>query len=210
MGISTNLDNLLLGLSLGLQKKKLCFWANVLIGFLSAAVTAVFCVLSATLSSLGKLPNVVGGGIIIAVGLWSLLPAHQEASCYQAGFSWRETWMVATGLAVNCIPVAFGAGLTGIPPWAAALSVGGNEPSLCGGRECHRPGGIRTAAAPAAVGGNWRRADDCIGCHRDAVLKTGLWGKFPSCCTKKNKSAVNCNEGWESSCLKDAWEEAKR
>lgn len=125
MGISTNLDNLLLGLSLGLQKKKLCFWANVLIGFLSAAVTAVFCVLSATLSSLGKLPNVVGGGIIIAVGLWSLLPAHQEASCYQAGFSWRETWVVATGLAVNCIPVAFGAGLTGIPPWAAALSVGG-------------------------------------------------------------------------------------
>ena len=127
LGVSTNLDNLFLGLSLGLQKKKLPFRANAVIGLFSAAVTALFCASSALLSGLGRLPNLVGGGIIITMGLWSLLPGKQDtgSDCYQQGFTWHETLVLGSGLAVNCIPVAFGAGLTGIPPWIAALSVGG-------------------------------------------------------------------------------------
>ena len=36
----------------------------------------------------------------------------------------REAVLLGAALAVNCVPVAFGAGLTGISPFAASISVG--------------------------------------------------------------------------------------
>lgn len=125
LGISTNLDNLFLGLSLGLQKKKLSLVSNCIISLFSAIVTGLFCAGSALLSGLGRLPNLVGGVLIIIMGLWSLLPGKQDYGESCTRFTMRETVILGTSLAVNCIPVAFAAGLTGVSPWAAACSVGG-------------------------------------------------------------------------------------
>ncbi len=125
LGISTNLDNLLIGLSFGLQRKKIPPLANGAIGLLSAAITCLFCYLSSLLAVFGRIPNLIGSILIILIGLYAFLPPKKEAADpHPTRFTWKETAALGCCLAVNCIPVAFGAGLTGISPLAASLSVG--------------------------------------------------------------------------------------
>ena len=127
LGISTNLDNLLIGISFGFRKKRIGVRTNAAIGLCSALATWAACSLSSLLAGMGRTPNIIGGCLIILIGMWSLLPMGQGGggACTAEGLTWRETAALGSCLAVNCIPVAFGAGLTGISPWAAALSVGG-------------------------------------------------------------------------------------
>ena len=127
LGISTNLDNLFIGLSFGFQNRRIPRLANVVIGLLSAAATCLFCYIASLLAALGRLPNIIGGILIILIGLYTILPhrAREEQACAAADFSRRETLVLGCCLAINCVPVALGAGLTGISPLTAALSVGG-------------------------------------------------------------------------------------
>lgn len=126
LGISTNLDNLLVGISYGLQKKRVSILSNAAIGLFSAAATFLFCSLSALCASLGKIPNVLGGFIIILLGVYSLFctPKTAKEENPPSPCVWKETAALGAALAVNCVPVAFAAGLTGIPSLWAAVSVG--------------------------------------------------------------------------------------
>lgn len=126
LGISTNLDNLLVGISYGLQKKRIPFLSNAAIGLFSAAATFLFCSLSSLCSTLGKVPNIAGGLIIILLGLYSLFSAPKTAKEEKppSPCVWKETAALGAALAVNCVPVAFAAGLTGVPSLWASASVG--------------------------------------------------------------------------------------
>ena len=125
LGVSTNLDNLFIGMSFGMQKRRITLFSNLLIGLFSASATCLFCYFSSMLSVFGRLPNYIGGGIIILMGILSFFSRGSENKGGD-GFplTLKESVLLGTGLAVNCIPVAFGAGLSGMPPWLASLSVG--------------------------------------------------------------------------------------
>lgn len=119
LGVSTNLDNLFLGLSFGLAQKRVSAGANWIIGLFSAAATCLFCCLSSLCTAWGPAVHRIGGGCILLIGLWTLLP-ERRGQCRAV----QGTAALGAALAVNCIPVAFGAGLAGIHPAAAAISVG--------------------------------------------------------------------------------------
>jgi len=126
LGVSTNLDNLMIGFSFGLQRRKVTLLSNALIGLFSASVTCLFCYFSSLVAGLGRIPNLIGGIFIVLMGLYSLFatPPGCDETEQVTEFTWKDTAVLGSGLALNCIPVAFGAGLTGISPWAASLSVG--------------------------------------------------------------------------------------
>lgn len=121
LGISTNLDNLFLGMSLGVARRRISAGANWLIGLFSAGATGLFCCLSARCAALGPVVHRVGGGLLTAVGLWTLLPSGGADADRCAA---QSAAVLGAALAVNCIPVALGAGLAGIHPLAASVSVG--------------------------------------------------------------------------------------
>ena len=73
LGISTNLDNLLIGVSFGFLKKRIAMKANLVIGLFSAAATCFFCYFSSMFSRFGRIPNIIGGIIIILIGAFSLI-----------------------------------------------------------------------------------------------------------------------------------------
>ncbi len=119
LGISTNLDNLFLGFSLGIAGRRIPAQANWIIGLFSAAATSLFCSLSGLLAAWGRAAKVMGGVLILLIGLWTLLsPRKEEAPAAQG------TAALGAVLAFNCIPAAFAAGMAGVPPALAAVSVG--------------------------------------------------------------------------------------
>lgn len=124
LGISTNLDNMLIGISFGLRQKRITLRTNLIIGLFSAAATYLFCLLSSVLSSFGRTPNLAGGTLIAVIGLYSILNQSKDSRAADTSLDWRETVILSGCLALNCVPVAFGAGLTGIAPLSAAVSVG--------------------------------------------------------------------------------------
>lgn len=126
LGISTNLDNLLIGISFGFLKKRITIKANLVIGLFSAAATCFFCYFSSIFSRFGRIPNIIGGIIIILMGAFSLMLSKEyDGKQYRdITFSWKDTIVLGSGLAINCIPVAIGAGLTGLTPLSASLTVG--------------------------------------------------------------------------------------
>ncbi len=123
VGVSTNLDNLFLGFSLGMAGRRIPAGANWLIGLFSAAAACLFCCLSELCAPLGPVAKLAGAVLLIGLGVYTFLPAKDEGEGQDCR-SWRDAVLLGAALAVNCIPVAFGAGLTGVPPLAAAGSVG--------------------------------------------------------------------------------------
>ena len=125
LGISTNLDNLLIGFSYGLQGKRISVKANLLIGLISVAATYVFSLATSFCGHLGRLPNIIGGVAIILIGLWPFISkknSDDEKITIRTGFN--GMLILGVSLAINCIPISIGAGLTGISPIIAAVSVG--------------------------------------------------------------------------------------
>lgn len=127
LGISTNLDNMMIGVSYGMRKKRVGFLANLLIGLCSAVVTYLVSSFSGFFAAYGRVPNIVGGCIILFLGLSDFLPKKSDdaTDSAQENPSWLDVVLLGAALAVNCIPTAFGAGLTGMTPWLAATFVGG-------------------------------------------------------------------------------------
>ena len=131
VGIVTNLDNLVLGAAFGLKRRHIPIGANAIIALLSGLVTWIFGYLSFLLAQLDRWPNYLGGALLILLGLWSMRPGPQKQeepeSCACTPPSQRiapgQALMLGAALAVNCLPVALGAGLTGIAALPTGLCV---------------------------------------------------------------------------------------
>ena len=149
IGIAANLDNLGIGLSFGARKTIIPFGSNLLIAVLSMVAAYVSMMFGWLIS--GSLPttaaNLLGGGMIGLIGLWSLATSAREA--YARGrtrtsspgssllsdpskadkdgnniLSMRECWVLGLALSLNCLASGFGAGASGISIWGTTLSIG--------------------------------------------------------------------------------------
>lgn len=131
IALATNLDNLVIGMALGLKARRLSSLANLLIALCSAAATFLCCYLSSFLAAYGKIAGVIGGALLILLGLISFFPSKPsktEQNMIQKDqplpISPGEAALLGLALAINCLAAAFGAGMSGVLALPAALGVG--------------------------------------------------------------------------------------
>ena len=132
LGIATNLDNLAIGLGIGLEGKKLPFLSNLVIAASSALASYFGCALAAVCAELGPWIKYLGGGLLVLLGLWPFFyqkkPGKEEKQMAKGEGGPRlglgKTLVLAVTLALNCIPASFGAGMAGACPWQMAAAVG--------------------------------------------------------------------------------------
>ncbi|SDN66857.1 putative sporulation protein YtaF [Paenibacillus sp. yr247] len=148
IGLAANLDNLGIGVSFGARSTRVPFFSNLIISVLSM----VAAYMSTTLGSIfshyipSNLANWSGGALIMIIGLWtiksdlkispqvhencvneitSLLRSPNKADRDGNGIlSWKESFTLGIALALNCVAGGFGAGVTGVSPLLASISIG--------------------------------------------------------------------------------------
>lgn len=114
LGIATNLDNLCIGMAYGCRGQKIALRMNACIALISGLISLVLCLFSSCIAEgLQTLANFIGACLLIAIGIWTLWPKQQKETAVAAQAS---AWVLGLALAANCIPAAFGAGLTGLSP----------------------------------------------------------------------------------------------
>ena len=127
IGIAVNLDNFLIGVSLGLRQCRLSMSSNLLIAavtaFFSFAAAALSDILSENLLFFGQL---AGSAFLIGFGLFCLFRPDDNDRVAQKYhlMTVKQTFMLAFVLSVNCIPPAFSAGIFRISPVLMGLCAG--------------------------------------------------------------------------------------
>ena len=132
LGLAANLDNLCIGLAFGAKRKVIRPWVNFIIAAISALVTLAVCALATLMGdAFSQAANILGGLMMVGLGIWAVLPPpggdHAPAldrALHTQRLTWVESCLLGWLLAINCLPTAFGAGLTGVPPLPIALSIG--------------------------------------------------------------------------------------
>ncbi|MCI5479772.1 MAG: hypothetical protein MR416_01100 [Lachnospiraceae bacterium] len=118
IGISVNLDNFLIGISLGLKHQHLTLSENLVI----SAITGLCAGLSTLTVSLlsGHFvtgANLLGGIIMVLSGIYCLLAP--DAGCSDLvpsqALTLRQSVFLGFILSMNCIPPAFSAGILKLP-----------------------------------------------------------------------------------------------
>ncbi len=115
LAIATNLDNLCIGMAYGCQGRLIGTKINACIALISGLVSFALCWASSFLAvEIQETANLIGALLLIGMGVYTLFSTHNKQEAASIG----RTSAVALGLtlAVNCIPAALGAGLTGLPP----------------------------------------------------------------------------------------------
>jgi putative sporulation protein YtaF len=151
IGIAANLDNLGIGVSYSLKSTRIPFVSNLLIAVVSM-VAAYISITAGTLISQYislSIANYGGGFLLIILGLKCIidcikLEKEQSHVFVQSDsnfskvirepdrldlnndkvISWKESVLLGSALAINCLAIGFGAGITGVSPIFATFSVG--------------------------------------------------------------------------------------
>lgn len=133
LGIATNLDNLTIGIGIGLEGKKLPFLSNLVIAASSALASYFGCALAAFCAEIGPWIKYFGGGLLVLLGLWPLFhkktPQKKKKQEEKQGegaarLGLGRTLVLSVALALNCIPASFGAGMAGACPGQMAAAIG--------------------------------------------------------------------------------------
>lgn len=127
IGLAVNLDNFLIGMSLGLKRQSLPFSSNLLISLISG----LFAYLPARLTKAvfsGCLPTAgrIGAVLMILYGFFCLYEASRETALASqvppaAPVNSRQAFVLGILLAVNCVPPAVSAGAFAFSPAAVGL-----------------------------------------------------------------------------------------
>lgn len=150
LGIISNLDNLGVGISYGLQKIHIPFSSNLLIALMSSVATAFSMVMGTFLGRVFPFANLLGAILLIAIGLWisfgSLLQRNVFPVIYKRSKILRiimdilsnaakadrnangiignnEAIILGISLSLNCIVTGLGAGLSGLSIIPVTVSV---------------------------------------------------------------------------------------
>lgn len=128
-GISSNLDNLIVGLSYGIRRKTIGRTADLLVALISFIGTILSIALGKSLLSVfpRRLTAVLGSLIIVAIGVAGLiryhkgkdLPADPETGLHT--LSIHEALVLGLVLSVNNVGLGVGAGMTGLVILPTAL-----------------------------------------------------------------------------------------
>jgi putative sporulation protein YtaF len=145
IGIAGNLDNLGVGVAYGVRRIGIPFRSNLFIAVVAAVGTVLTAYAGMGISRVLQpaFANVIGAGVIIAVGVWVLWPrrpAKPEADRQDAiglvhhpeqadadlsgDISLAESIALSVGLGINAWAGGLGGGLVGLSPWLLALSTG--------------------------------------------------------------------------------------
>lgn len=121
IGLAVNLDNLLIGINLGIRRQRLTLWQNLVIGS-TTGLCAFSSTCAARLISGNFLvyTNLVGAAIMIFFGIFCLyqgITKKEETPDLDAAPRFMDILILGFVLAVNCIPPAFSAGVMQISPW---------------------------------------------------------------------------------------------
>ena len=126
LGIATNLDNLFIGIAFGARKRNITLLQNVLIASISAITAYVACLFAVLISShFSVYANIAGSIFLLLLGFIGLLkptPSNSEVSVDRP-LHIKETALLGGSLAINCLPVAIGAGSAGISPLGLSASI---------------------------------------------------------------------------------------
>ena len=126
LGIATNLDNLFIGIAFGARKRRITLFQNLLIALISAVTAFVTCLFAALISShFAVYANIAGSIFLLLLGLCGLLrPASASPdSPLDQPLHIKETALLGGSLAINCLPVAIGAGSAGVSPLGLSASI---------------------------------------------------------------------------------------
>jgi len=148
IGISANLDNLGISVSYGLKSTRTPFVSNLAIAIVSM-VCAYLSILTGKFISLFisiDIANFVGGFIIICIGIKCILdsftikftPKTIKVAWKESVISFsdladvnqdsvisiKESIFLGFALAINCLAMGLGAGITGVSPVLTTISIG--------------------------------------------------------------------------------------
>jgi putative Mn2+ efflux pump MntP len=138
IGVVSNLDNLGVGVALGIRGTRMDAMANLTVAGITMAATAAAVMFGHVLSKLAPsaVTDWLGPVIIIAIGIATALTSAQSPrlpDCARAWrharnaegvISWREALVLGVALSVNNLGTGVGAGVSGIPVLATTVSAG--------------------------------------------------------------------------------------
>ncbi|WP_200759731.1 manganese efflux pump [Effusibacillus dendaii] len=149
IGLASNLDNLGIGVSFGMRTTKIPFISNLIIAIISMIATSLSLLLGEYFSGFvsSMVANFVGGILIVMVGVWSIWSDIHKSRAGTASpeegpiihiirkpsdadinqdhvISCKESVTLGLALGLNCMTSGFGAGISGVSPVWATISVG--------------------------------------------------------------------------------------
>lgn len=139
LAAAANMDNLIMGVSYGIRKTKISRLSNLIIGLVTALGTALSLALGQSILPVfpERLANIVGGGMIAAIGAAGLLRSfilHTPLEKELRLLTWKESLLLGLALTVNNAAIGIGAGITGMSVLpAAACSLAASLLFLRGG-----------------------------------------------------------------------------
>ncbi|NLC06879.1 MAG: sporulation membrane protein YtaF [Syntrophomonadaceae bacterium] len=150
-GVSANMDNIVVGLSLGMKKIEVGKVTNLLIAFILSIVTILSMVIGKMLNALmpTTMANISGGVLLILIGLYALwksihdnkqkeinavpsqcsmknyieiLDTPEKADLDKSGtINGKESLLLAAALSINNLGLGIGAGITGLNVFITVL-----------------------------------------------------------------------------------------
>lgn len=151
IGIAANIDNLGIGVSYSLKSTRIPLISNLLIAIVSMVAAYLSVAAGALIShyiSVG-IANLSGGLLIIVLGIICIIECckqekktshvivHSDSNFSRVVrkpesldlnndkiISWKESVLLGLALAINCLAIGLGAGITGVPPILATISIG--------------------------------------------------------------------------------------
>ncbi|MCO7176089.1 manganese efflux pump MntP family protein [Sporolactobacillus kofuensis] len=140
ISVAASIDNFAVGMTYGIQGKKITWMANLFMASV-ALVTSLVTIIAGSLIGFTIpefMSGLISGMMILGIGLWSLFGAwhHREKpskSIPQADqidrdqnnvITFNETFWLSFALAFNAMGTAFSAGIGGLNPIGVAMSVG--------------------------------------------------------------------------------------
>ncbi|MPM08592.1 manganese efflux pump MntP [bioreactor metagenome] len=121
LAIAVNLDNLCLGISCGLIKKHIPWYHNLIVAFISGLFGALSCGAAHLIPEKFSLMSaLLGSFILFGSGAWAIIRGIKKQSivppdCPRPITSLREILLLSVALALNCIGVSFGMGMSDVP-----------------------------------------------------------------------------------------------
>lgn len=121
--ISANIDNIVLGLSLGIKKTKISTLKNIFISLLMSIITGFFMYLSNIINIFVNDTNffkIIGSCILIAIGIYGILnffivkKSDTKEKTYSSNLNIKELICITIALASNNMAVGIIAGIAGI------------------------------------------------------------------------------------------------
>ena len=136
-GLAANMDNVSIGLAYGLKHRRIGWFSNLLIAVITTAVTLIALAGGLALRAVlpPKVPDVLGGSLLLVLAGWSLYAERRGAGSSSPPalrrFATRprvglvETLVLGATLSINNIGLAIAGGIGGVGYRSAALAIGG-------------------------------------------------------------------------------------